>query len=162
MSSSRFTHFISFVTLCLFVCGARVPTTLAEVLSGTAPGGTWDFSAASVVPWHSENADIGFAVSPGGNLLVLALGSAEIMALPNVAFEDIVSAPEGSYDSWAWVVAGQSYVVKTREVHYAKIRFIESGSGAFDYAYQTDGSRNLDQRVPVHSTTWGRVKALYE
>jgi len=84
---------------------------------------------------------------------------------PIVAFEDVTTAPE---DSLAWVfdypmLTFLTYIVRTSENHYAKFHILAYWPIVFiEYAYQNDGSRNLDTSVPVEKKSWGEIKAIYK
>lgn len=127
--------------------------------------GCWDFSEEqSVHDWDpGADACIAYVVDPPLGWMVSAAGFGEIAPVDS-AFDDVTTAPA---DSSAWVIdypafTFVTYVVRTAENHYAKFRILEFiPIVTIQYAYQPDGSGNLDTTVPVEETRWGRIKALY-
>ena len=141
-------------------------------------GTAWDFSAQTTVRWDSAGADLTFG-QVVNNLQIWrfsSLGGSGILRT-STPLEALALAPEGGYSEGHTIVVYGVYVIKTGGVGghgeslFAKFRVHElrtpSMGGAcchltIEFYVQLDHSRNLDQRVPVEQSTWGRVKALYQ
>jgi len=159
---------IIFQSLLLLWCLIFISYTHANstILYGTGIliQGGWDFSEEASVFADDADIFIAYVVDPPlGD--VVATNYALITALPDSVFEDLKYAPADStmYSFWAYAVVGLTYVVITRESHYAKFRILELNfSGcSIEYVYQPDGSRVLYDTSPVEEYTWGKIKALY-
>ena len=156
------------ISLGVFILTVGLTTSVAaEIIEGTAvlEQGCWDFSQQqTVVDWDpSADACILYVVDPPLGYMVTAAGYGAISVVDS-AFDDVTSAPT---DSSAWVFdypafTFVTYVVRTAENHYAKFRLVDGVViPTIEYAYQPDGSMNLDTGVPVEATTWGSIKELY-
>jgi hypothetical protein len=150
----------------------------AELHTGFAlipPGPARDFSDSTTV------------VPPSGDLYWITLiqqhttGATEGSAFPNYfltnapaviayspmdsSYAELTTAPvePSAYSESVEIFSYGVYVIRTQEGHYAKLRMESLGGGGMtiEYTYQDDGSLVLVRTVPVESSTWGRVKALY-
>ena len=133
---------------------------------------TWDFSENSdTSPPFSCDPDIMIALGvtdPYGNSLGdVVAGTCPpniIISLPDSSFEDLRYAPADTslYDWYCVLEIGRCYVVRTNEYHYAKFRFthIPPGAPVMDFAYQTDGSTKLFDKIATEESSWGAIKAL--
>ncbi|MBI4721089.1 MAG: HmuY family protein [Chitinivibrionia bacterium] len=133
---------------------------------GTLDQGCWDFSKEkSVRDWDpGADACIAYIIDPPIGFMVATANYATVAVIDS-AFDDVTTAPEDSsayvYDYLAFDFV--TYVVHTAEGHYAKFHILQFiPLVIIEYAYQSDGSRNLDTSVPVDATSWGRIKALYQ
>ncbi len=75
-----------------------------------------------------------------------------------------MSAPSdpAAYSQGAEIFESAVYVVRTKENHFAKLIVKRLGGGmTIEYTYQDSGSRILVNTVAIQTTTWGRVKSLY-
>jgi hypothetical protein len=133
-----------------------------------------DFSTQTSTIPSSGDADLYYAEITGvpGAWLFHAVNDAHVVAVPD-AFDDLVVAPEPTPgDITATATLRQTYVIKTGDGFYAKFIVREAEDGLpsgwggvccrlkIEYYVQLDGSRNLDSQLPVHATSWGRIKAL--
>ena len=133
-------------------------------------GEAFDFSSQTIVRHDSPGADLCFFAwvqypSPW-IFKPLAVG---LRLETDTSLEDLLVAPVSGYSNTRYwdIRVGDVYTVSTDDGFYAKFRVHSGGppiccSITIEYYVQMDGSRNLDQQVPAHSTTWGRVKALYQ
>ncbi len=147
------------------ILGLGIPVS-AEIIEGIGTLGCWDFSEEKAVrDWDpGSDACIAYIVDPPIGYMVATTNYATI-AIIDSSFDDVTTAPEDSlayvYDYLAFDFV--TYVVHTAEGHYAKFQILQFiPLVTIKYAYQTDGSRNLDTSVPVDATSWGRIKALYQ
>jgi hypothetical protein len=138
--------------------------------------GAWDFSDSATCSlfegycgdFATGIADIHTAAEPTAFILLAMPPGAGIAIAPrDSSYEGLTTAPEDPDEYFVSVVPcpAEVYVVRTNEGHYAKIRPVDlnaSGEFTFEYSYQDDGTRILDNGVPVQQTTWGKMKALYE
>jgi hypothetical protein len=126
----------------------------------------WDFSdSATCSLFEGYCGDFAMGINGGWFLLAMP-PDAGIAIVADSTFEELTTAPEDPdrYFVIVYPYPNEVYVVRTEEGHYAKIRPIDlnaSGEFTFEYRYQDDGSRVLDDTVPVEATSWGRIKALY-
>jgi hypothetical protein len=102
------------------------------------------FSAGSVVPVSSPLADV-FVDEVGGVFYINAvddLTDIQDMGYTSPDFSDISWAPSDGWsdNGWLEIIEGHTYVVWTRDGHFAKIRTyqLNSNSVLFTWAYQTD------------------------
>jgi len=154
-------HLIFLVILLAFVTPGS-----ADIIKGIGvlEQGCWDFSEQKSIPWwEGADACIAYVVDPPLGWRVGTANYATVAVIDST-FDDVTTAPEDSsayaYDCPVDFV--HTYVVHTAEGHYAKFHILQFiPLVAIEYAYQSDGSRNLDTGVPVDATSWGRIKALY-
>jgi hypothetical protein len=142
------------------------PEGFAQALNNyleTTAGSGWDFSAYSVRTDTDPATDMFF----GDN------GSATMMFVPDLAtdiqdagytasLDDIDFAPSSGWSPTGSVelIVGHSYIVWTRDDHYAKFRvtdIIPGGTGVpkrviFDWAYQVDPNNRELRNRPVRAT----------
>lgn len=149
-----------------------VRTTHADLSHGTVNllGGGFDFTTETQSTEYDEYRDIAWCIvvdPPLGDLFCLWNG-AGLLAVPDTTVEDISYAPPdiASYEFELAPVLGQAYVMLTGDGVYLKfaVREFEPYVGlVLEYYVQKDGTNNLrdDIIVPVRTTTWGGVKALY-
>lgn len=147
------------------------------------PGDTWDFSDSSSGTFSTY--DVTYAITaitashPADPSRVERLAYDDTKALfdlvhaavsmayigyAGTVYEDLEEAPTDplAYENDYAVFPDEVYVIKTREVHYAKIKIISRGGVVvFKYTYQDDGSTSFIPPVATQPVTWGRVKALF-
>ena len=158
------------MTLLVTAATGELHTGTGVIIVGAGP---WDFSDST----QSSDGDIDYGVLFANGLKVHPTTSAANLtdvlvaftpaglSLSDSTYEQLIVAPTdpASYVTMLTIFTGAVLAVRTREMHYAKIRIIESQAVLwFEYTYQDDGSPVLiDDPVPARPTTWGRVKALY-
>jgi len=80
-------------------------------------------------------------------------------------YNELSTAPSDTtvYHNVAAVLSYGVYVVRTKELHYAKfwIRQIGGGGITIEYTYQDNGTKVLVEPVAGRPATWGRVKSMY-
>jgi len=127
-----------------------------EQLSG------FDFSLERVISWNSPSCDIflEYDDSPGIQAFYIWLGDngADIQDMGYTdSFDDITYAPNAGWSQFSYVEAilGHTYVLRTMDNHYAKVR-VTGFSGSpdysmvFDWGYQIDaGNRELKMEPPA-------------
>ena len=181
--SSRRSADIAVVVLTSFVAtlAFSIQPVRAELHSGTvliSPAGAWDFSDAAEV--SLPNGDLYWVTT----LLVRSAGSPTILdgtqfyhfvmnppariayAPGDSTYEELTTAPSDTslYGAGLPFLSYAVYVVRTQEMHYAKMRSSIVGGGGItiEYTYQDDGSRVLARPVAVRPSTWGSAKGLYK
>ncbi len=110
----------------------------------------WDFSSYQIVPYNDPLCDIYYEYDTiyGLHFMNTSDGT-EIQDFGYTqSLDDIDYAPEEGWSRLGWVelIVGHSYIVRTRDMHYAKFRITALGPGycQFDWAYQVDqGNREL-------------------
>jgi hypothetical protein len=112
----------------------------------------WDFSAYRTVPWDHLNTDVYLVFSDGVPYLVAADVDTDIQDAGYARFDDITWAPDGGWSptGTAEAIEGHTYVIWTRDNHFAKARVVSvTGSRIeFDWAYQIDrGNPELKPRL---------------
>jgi len=147
----------------LFISSAK-----AELFSGSnvldiAHSDGFDFSSGKVV--SDEDADLLVGLDGDGNPSFLS--PAVIKDMGELAMEKVREAPpRGEYSDGAKAKKGHTYCLVTKENHYVKF-FVDEESKetmklTIRWVYQSDGSRELNSRAGViTSTTWGKIKALF-
>lgn len=128
----------------------------------------WDFSnttsASDSVDYRvlvSRSAESGtlysFSATTHG---YVDIGAALYKVSGALMLDDVIEASADPFDykKSECVEINAIYIIRTAEGHFAKFVVRE-----FDvlYAYQDDGTRNLDTTVPVAESTWGRIKSLW-
>ena len=127
--------------------------TLTDMDAADATSG-WDFSAYTRRSSLHANTDIFYdADVAGGHYLVFAAPGTLIQDAGYVDLIDVDFAPPSgwSYDNVVEAIPGHSYIVLTRENHYAKFAVIaRDGAGMLmDWAYQIDPDNpELVRRMP--------------
>jgi hypothetical protein len=127
--------------------GAAITNTFtADSVSG------WDFSAAARRSSLDARTDIYYG-SQNGHFIVYAPIDTEIQDAGYVALRDVDFAPPNGWsaDGQVEAIVGHSYIVLTRDNHYAKfeVQSRSSSSMTFDWAYQIDPNNpELARRVP--------------
>ena len=126
-----------------------------------------DLSTQSLVAWNDPSADI-YIDSIGGVFYINA--SDTLTDLQDMGytedFDAIDFAPTvgWSENGWAEIIVGHTYVIWTRDLHYAKLRVtsISSSFVVFQWAYQLDqdnpelvGGSDIVQK-PVHGSDYLR------
>ena len=155
-----------FVSLSILLALTTIISTAHAGLHTGVGLGYWDFSAGhdSATNWDFGP---GNTMLFGENALAYVLLSnppARITLLPpEITYEGLTEAPADPtvYVSGMTFVPQRVWVVKTREGHYAKVRFLPDPSDAFEYTYQDDGTRLFAAPVATSVSTWGRIKCLY-
>ena len=100
----------------------------------------YDFSTYSVGPYNDEFTDV-FFEAVGGEFTMVVWDDTEIQDMGYTAsLNDIVEAPPAGWSPTGDVrlILGHTYVVKTWDNHYAKVRVISLADirVSFDWAYQ--------------------------
>ncbi len=138
----------------------------SEILSDTVIlAGSWDFSEQCSKS-YPERGDVCIVIvvdPPPEQILVLCEAGAKVCHLPDSTFNDLKYAPEDTlaYDYYSPFVENSTYVIRTGDAKYAKIRFTQLYPyPMMEYAYQTDGSRMLFSPVAVESVSWGTIKKV--
>jgi len=168
---SRMLVLLIFVLIVTIAPPAR--GTVHEGLATLKEGEGWDFSASSLSPLDgllSQFTDLAYGRSEQAHPEPpWVFGTLEVdcgIAHERWAYDQLLLAPlrtEAHYGMSSPVLAGGVYVLITRENHYVKFRVLHIGPEVvIEYAYQDDGSRVLDSRVPVDEQTWGAIKAVFE
>jgi hypothetical protein len=170
----------AFLVLLSVVLLASLPVrAFAELRIGTAlipAGPLWDFSDSLLV--FPPNGDLGWIIVLANDgdwsskqfpeFWVTNSPAVIAFAPQDSTYEELTTAPSDSsqYSSIRALFDGGVYVVRTQEMHYAKLRVTclacVPGGVLIEYAYQDDGSRILVSPVPVRRITWGQVKSLYK
>lgn len=116
----------------------------------------YDFSREDVVPWDDDRADIYYEYTTEyGYLVYAADGATDIQDMGYTGgFDEIGWAPPEGWSNNGWVEAieGHTYVVWTRDDHYAKFRIDDLANEFIDifWAYQPQQSnQELDEQVTV-------------
>jgi hypothetical protein len=137
---------------------------------GTGFAEAWDFSDSTSTTSDSEwDFTAGNTALASGSTLLDAFLDANYPALiavmpDGVTYESVLEAPAdpGMYEGFLFFVPNRVWIVKTREGHYAKVRFFDDFfPGQFEYTYQDNGTRILAAPLRMEAATWGRIKALY-
>jgi hypothetical protein len=112
----------------------------------------WDFSAAARRSSVDASTDIYYGAE-NGHFIVYAPIDTEIQDAGYVALRDVDFAPPNGWsaDGQVEAIVGHSYIVLTRDNHYAKfeVQSRSASSMTFDWAYQIDPNNpELARRVP--------------
>lgn len=112
----------------------------------------WDFSAHAVLPSADSQTDIFYAAA-NGHFLVYVPTDTRIQDAGFVALRDVDFAPPSGWsaDGVVEAIVGHSYIVLTRNNHYAKFEVVSRGANLMnmDWAYQIDPDNpELVRRVP--------------
>jgi hypothetical protein len=103
----------------------------------------WDFSARLRRPSADSNTDFYYAAS-GGHYLLYARSGTRIQDAGYVDLVDVDFAPPSGWsgDGIVEAIPGHSYIVLTRDDHYAKFEVKTRGSSdmTMDWAYQIDAN----------------------
>jgi hypothetical protein len=115
----------------------------------------YDFSTYSIGPYDDQYTDVFYEYySVTGTFYLDVWDDTDIRDMgPTVSLYDITYAPTSGWSPTkdAVAVPGHTYVVRTRDNHFAKLRIIDlSTAGArFDWAYQLqEGNPRLKQALP--------------
>ena len=125
--------------------------TLTNKFATDATSG-WDFSAQTRRPSLDLLTDIYYGSQGGHNLVYVPIDT-EIQDAGFVALRDVDFAPPSGWsaDGQVEAIVGHSYIVLTRDNHYAKFE-VKSRDGTamlLDWAYQIDvNNPELTRRVP--------------
>jgi len=127
--------------------GFNVTLTSAASVDSTSG---WDFSAQTTRASTDARTDIYYSVS-GGSFLVITPSDTKIQ---DAGFMDLVDVDFGPPSGWSAdgiveAIPGHSYVVLTRDNHYAKFEVKTAGASLMemDWAYQIDpGNPELAKR----------------
>jgi len=123
----------------------------------SAQATTNDFDIGDVFLFHIFDPPLGWRLASFQSNGILGVSD---------SLDGVTTAPADTtqYGDLLEVMTGITYVVRTRDGLYAKFEFLVWEpwvTAQIEYYVQMDGSRDLDSTVPVESTSWGRVKALY-
>jgi hypothetical protein len=125
----------------------------------------YDFSEYDVTHWESSRADIYLDYDDyyGVYFLCVTDDTTDIQDFGYTdGLSDVGYAPSYGWSNVGWVevISGHTYIIRTRDDHYAKLRvtgFTRSYGIFFDWAYQTDpGNPELTPRPP-HAENYLRV-----
>ena len=116
----------------------------------------WDFSAFANRPSADVRTDIYYAAADG-HFLVYVPVDTRIQDTGYVALRDVDFAPPAGWstDGIVEAIVGHSYIVLTRDDHYAKFEVTSRGSNGMtmDWAYQVDiGNPELAKPAPAKQT----------
>ncbi|HEU4723973.1 MAG TPA: fibronectin type III domain-containing protein [Candidatus Eisenbacteria bacterium] len=128
-----------------------VDAVLTNATTNSANAG-WDFSAFANRTLLDARTDIWYDVQ-GPSFLVFAPSDTKIQDAGYVALRDVDFAPPSGWstDGIVEAIVGHSYIVYTRDGHYAKFEVIARGSSTLtiDWAYQIDPDNpELARRMP--------------
>lgn len=127
----------------------------------------FDFSKGTVVSWDDVDADIYLDYDDNLNVYFLCAAD-KYTDIQDFGYtdnlDDVDVAPDTNIGwselGWVEVILGHSYIIWTRDNHFAKLRvseFIKSYGISFDWAYQVDeGNPELAPRPP-HAENYLRV-----
>ncbi len=127
--------------------GASITNTFtADSISG------WDFSAVARRSSLDPSTDMYYGAQ-NGHFIVYVPIDTEIQDAGYVALRDVDFAPPSGWsaDGQVEAIVGHSYIVLTRDNHYAKfeVKARSSSSVTFDWAYQIDPNNpELTRRAP--------------
>lgn len=125
----------------------------------------FDFSEAKVLSWKNAEADIylDYDDSLGVYFLCVVDEYTDIQDFGYTdSLDDVNVSPDTGWSQLGWVevILGHSYIIWTRDNHFAKLRvneFCKCYGIIFDWAYQIDeGNRELAPR-PQHKDDYLRV-----
>lgn len=125
----------------------------------------YDFSEYEVTDWEKSRADIYLDYDDyyGVYFLCVTDDTTDIQDFGYTEnLDDVSYSPSEGWSNVGWVevIAGHTYIIWTRDDHYAKLRvtdFTYSYGIAFDWAYQVDeGNRELAPR-PEHAKDYLRI-----
>ena len=116
----------------------------------------WDFSAFTTRPSLDVRTDMYYAAA-NGSFLVYVPADTRIQDAGYVALRDVDFAPPAGWsaDGIVEAIVGHSYILLTRDDHYAKFEVTSRGSNGItmDWAYQVDtGNPELAKPAPVTQT----------
>ncbi len=127
---------------------------LTNAFNGGDATSGWDFSAQVRRSSLDAATDIYYGAS-GGHYIVYAASETAIQDAGYVALRDVDFGPPAnagwSADGEVEAIPGHSYIVLTRDNHYAKFEVTARDNSAlgFDWAYQIDADNpELTRRVP--------------
>lgn len=125
--------------------------TLTNTFTADATSG-WDFSAQARRSSLDSLTDIYYGSQAGHNL-VFAPPDTKIQDAGFVTLRDVDFAPPSGWsaDGEVEAIVGHSYIVLTRDDHYAKfeVKSLDSSSMVMDWAYQIDPNNpELTRRAP--------------
>jgi len=129
--------------------GFNVTLTSAASVDSTSG---WDFSAETTRASHDARTDIYYSTS-GATFLVLVPSDTKIQ---DSGFMNLVDVDFGPPSGWSptgtvEAIPGHSYIVLTRDNHYAKFEVNTAGASLMemDWAYQIDpGNPELTRKLP--------------
>ena len=115
----------------------------------------------------------GWDITEGGSPPIITIDASfptagVTLAAADVPFSDLLVAPTDPslYSPSLQIVIPdfRTWVVRTREGHYAKFRFLDGFvlDARFEYVYQDDGTPSFMDPLPVEDATWGRIKAVWQ
>ena len=115
--------------------------TLSEADADSTHSG-WDFSAVTTRSTNDARTDIFYDVTSGPHYLVFVPSDTKIQDAGYIDLVDVDYAPPSGWSSDGVVEAipGHSYILLTRDNHYAKFEVTSRGSTSMtmDWAYQID------------------------
>ena len=101
----------------------------------------YDFSDYAVLHFDTEFTDLFFEISSGGIPYLVVWDDTDIQDMGyTTSIDEISSAPAEGWNPTgdALAIRGHTYVIRTFDNHYAKIRIVDVGATSivFDWAYQ--------------------------
>jgi len=111
--------------------------------------GGYDFSLFRVLHYDTDQTDVFFEITSTGIPYLVVWDDSDIQDMGYTSnLDEITRAPQAGWNSTgdALAVEGHTYIVKTFDNHYAKIRVTDIAPNGliFDWAYQIDqGNREL-------------------
>ncbi|MCB2205462.1 hypothetical protein KQI65_12000 [bacterium] len=102
----------------------------------------YDFSDYSILHFDTDFTDLFFETSSSGVPYLVVWDDTEIQDMGyTTSIDEISTAPAEGWNPTgdALAIRGHTYVVRTFDNHYAKVRIVDIGSASlvFDWAYQT-------------------------
>jgi len=165
---SRVGYILTSMLAVIFLVAVFPVNLHAEMAHGFAEfhAGPFDFSEQA--NGHPFTADVGLAiiVDPPEGWRLLGL-NARIRVVPDSSLTEVTTAPTDTTE-YVWeapVLLGVTYIVWTFDGYYAKFvmrQWLPNVIAEFEYYVQLDGTPILATPVATQSTTWGRIKAMYQ
>ena len=125
--------------------------------SATVLTDEWDLSLLVVMQLTDKTASSGIYWIRAGYPSNVAL-------LPTDSTYDVLTqapADPSVYHLELEFIPYRTWVCRTQEGNYAKLRFLGDSIVEFEYTYQDNGTRYFRDGVPVAERTWGKIKELF-
>ena len=123
---------------------------------------------------NSQHADLVAVIPENGDpcncfTSLMSFNGATGRQVADTTLYDLTTAPELPYCCFSRPELDVTYVLRTADGLYVKFAVLSfgaddlcvAGGATIEFFVQTDGSPYFGSFVPVESSTWGRVKALY-
>lgn len=152
---------IIILALALVLIEGDVSNLSAQIITGEhkIQGGSecFDFSQGEAINCEdTSSVDILFLI-----IDVFLVGLTEIIDMGEVAFDSVFWAPDSGYQEGSDWYYAHTYVVRTKEGHYAKFTATEPDEFArygFKWAYQSNGTQNLDTVTGIENNRSSTLK----